>query len=49
MPVKIKHLNKNQASAVEALITRVKQKTKLAKVIVFGSAVTGKAEDGSDL
>jgi predicted nucleotidyltransferase len=49
MTSKIKHLNNNQACAVEAFIKRVKQKTKLDKAIVFGSAVTGKAEVGSDL
>ncbi len=49
MTVKIKHLNNNQACAVEEFILRVKQKAKLAKAIVFGSTVTGKAEDGSDL
>lgn len=49
MPTEIKTLSKNQALAVEAFVKRVKQKTKLTRVIVFGSAVLGKAEEGSDL
>ncbi len=49
MPAKIKHLNDNQLRAIETLITRVKLKYALVEAIAFGSAVLGKAEEGSDL
>ncbi len=49
MPAKIKHLNDNQLHAIEAFITKVKLEYALSEAIVFGSAVLGKAEEGSDL
>jgi len=49
MVAKIKNLNDNQLKAIETFITRVKQKYTLAEAIAFGSAISGRAEEGSDL
>lgn len=49
MVARTKNLNDNQLIAVEAFIARVKQKYILTEAIAFGSAVLGRAEEGSDL